>query len=71
VTVVHPRATWADAAATALLAAGPVRWQGLARRLGLDQVLVQHVDGGVEVTATLAARLRWLQADAAQGHRVV
>lgn len=57
VTVVHPSATWADAAATALLAAGPARWQPLAARLGLGQVLVIQSDGRAMAHERLARRL--------------
>jgi FAD:protein FMN transferase len=43
VTVVHHDAALADAAATALLVAGPQRWQVVARRMGIDRALV--IDG--------------------------
>jgi thiamine biosynthesis lipoprotein len=57
VTVVHPSAALADAAATALLVAGPARWRAIAQRMGVDQVLVIRPDGGHEVTPRLATRL--------------
>jgi thiamine biosynthesis lipoprotein len=57
VTVAHPDATLADAAATALLVAGPERWPAIAARLGVDQVLVLDHHGGGAATARLAARL--------------
>jgi thiamine biosynthesis lipoprotein len=57
VTVVHPSAPLADAAATALLVAGPVRWRAIARRMGVDQVLVIDRAGRVEATPALAPRL--------------
>jgi thiamine biosynthesis lipoprotein len=56
-TVVHADAAWADAAATALLVAGPGGWPAVARGMGLDQVLVQHADGSVEASPALARRL--------------
>lgn len=57
VTVVHPSAALADAAATALLVAGPAAWVPLAARLGLAQVLVVDATGRREATPALAARL--------------
>lgn len=56
-TVVHRDAGLADAAATALLVAGPSRWAALAARMGLDQVLVVQPDGLALATPRLAARL--------------
>lgn len=56
-TVVHRDAGLADAAATALLVAGPTRWQALAGRMGLQQVLVVQADGQAQATPALAARL--------------
>lgn len=58
VTVVHPSAAVADAAATALLVAGPVRWRAVAQRMGLAQVLVVDARGRQEITPALHARLR-------------
>ncbi len=57
VTVVHPSAGHADAAATALLVAGRSRWQRVARRLGVDQVLLIDRHGAAEVMPRLAQRL--------------
>ncbi|MFP8781368.1 FAD:protein FMN transferase [Hydrogenophaga sp. RWCD_12] len=57
VTVLHPSAAFADAAATALLVAGPGGWRTLAERLDLRQVLVIGADGRGAVTAALASRL--------------
>lgn len=58
VTVVHPSAALADAAATALFVAGPARWRGIAARMGVDQVLVIDHEGRRESTARLGARLQ-------------
>lgn len=58
VTVVHRDAGLADAAATALLVAGPHRWRPLAERMGLAQVLVIDHHGRREATPALAGRLR-------------
>ena len=57
-TVVHRDAGLADAAATALMVAGPARWAAVAERMGLDQVLVVLHAGLAQVTPRLAARLQ-------------
>lgn len=57
-TVAHPDAARADAAATALMVAGPARWRVVASRLGLDQVLVVHRSGLAEMTPRLASRVQ-------------
>ena len=57
VTVVHRSATLADAAATALLVAGPERWPRVAQRMGVNQVLVVDRRGRINVTAALAPRV--------------
>lgn len=57
VTVVHPSAALADAAATALLVAGPARWRSVARRMGVDQVLVIDRAGRRHASVGLAPRL--------------
>lgn len=61
VTVVHPSAALADAAATALLVAGPTRWRAVACGLGVDQVLAIARDGRRVVTPRLAARIERAQ----------
>lgn len=58
VTVVHPSAAVADAAATALLVAGPERWPSVARRMGLAQVMVVDAEGRQEITPAMRARLQ-------------
>lgn len=58
VTVVHPSAALADAAATALLVAGPQRWAALAERMGVDQVLVIDPQRRAVATPRLLARLQ-------------
>jgi FAD:protein FMN transferase len=58
VTVVHPSAALADAAATALLVAGPARWRRVAERMGVDQVLVIDRYGRLDATPRLAPRLQ-------------
>ena len=57
VTVIHADAALADAAATALLVAGPEEWPGLAAALGVTLVMVVTTDGLVEATPAMEARL--------------
>jgi len=45
VTVIHPDATTADAAATALIVAGPKHWQKVAQNLGITQALLIDSQG--------------------------
>jgi FAD:protein FMN transferase len=59
VTVVHDNAGFADAAATALLVAGPADWPATARALGVEAVMVVLADGGIELTEPLQARIRF------------
>jgi FAD:protein FMN transferase len=66
VTVVSSDATLADAASTALMAAGPDNWQRIARQLGVREVLRIDATGAIEVTAALYARLHWLPATQAR-----
>lgn len=63
VTVVHASAAFADAAATALLVAGPQRWQAVARRLGVQQLLLIDSRGRRHASAALAQRLQPPAAD--------
>ncbi|MDP4299123.1 FAD:protein FMN transferase [Leptothrix discophora] len=59
VTVLARDATWADAMATALLAADPAEpWPTVTARLGVAQALRVQPDGRIESTPALAARLR-------------
>ena len=63
VTVVHQSAALADAAATALLVAGPQRWAAVAERLGVDQVLVIDAQRRALASDRLLARLQPASAD--------
>jgi thiamine biosynthesis lipoprotein len=58
VTVLHPSAALADAAATALLVAGPRRWRQVADRMGVHQVLVVDAQGRLEASDAMAPRLQ-------------
>lgn len=57
VTVVSAEAWRADAAATALMVAGPDEWAALAERLGMQQVLVIDEQGQYFATRAMADRL--------------
>jgi thiamine biosynthesis lipoprotein len=56
-TVVHRDATLADAGGAALYVAGPESWRVLARKMGIDQVLIACEDGSIQVTPALAQRI--------------
>ena len=55
-TVVDPSGALADAAATALIAAGPAQWQEVARSMGVRKVLVVTSDGTVFLSRDLVAQ---------------
>jgi FAD:protein FMN transferase len=59
VTVLHRSAAHADAAATALLVAGPQRWRRVAERMGVARVLVIDAQLRGQVTAAMDQRLRF------------
>ena len=50
VTVVHDNAALADAAATALFVAGPGEWPDIARRMGIERVMLVDRDGVIYIT---------------------
>jgi thiamine biosynthesis lipoprotein len=61
VTVIHPDATTADTAATALLIAGPKDWQRIAQQLGIEQALLVHQNGEITLTPAIENRIEVLQ----------
>ena len=67
-TVVTAAAWRADAAATALMVAGPHEWAALAERLGLEQVLVIDEQGQFHATRAMADRLLLPPEQAARLH---
>lgn len=71
VTVLHRSAGLADAAATALFAAGPRRWRQVAERMGVSEVAVIDSHQQIQLTARMASRLRWTHRDWMQRSRVV
>lgn len=63
VTILHADAALADAAATALLVAGPDEWPAMARALGVAAVMVVLADGDVELTPAMEPRV-WFTSEA-------
>jgi len=61
VTVLYPEAMTADAAATALLIAGPKEWHRIARSLGLRYVLLTEENGTVHMSPEMAARIQFVE----------
>lgn len=59
VTVIHPDAATADAAATALFIAGADDWPRIAARLGVESVMWVGSDGKVEMTQSMADRVHF------------
>jgi thiamine biosynthesis lipoprotein len=57
VTVLHTDAGLADAAATALMVAGPEAWPEVATQLGLEAVMVVREDGAIELTPAMQPRI--------------
>lgn len=61
VTVIHPNAATADAAATALLIAGPQQWRHIARQMGIEQVMLIDKQLVVHMTPIMAQRIQLQQ----------
>ncbi len=59
VTVIHNDPGLADAAATALLIAGPNEWQEIAASMAIDQVLLMDANGKLHSTAAMAKRTQF------------
>ena len=60
VTVIHPDAATADAAATALFIAGPEDWQRIAKRMGIRYVALLDSQGRLHMNPAMAKRLHLL-----------
>jgi len=58
VTVIAPNGSLADAAATAIFVAGPLKWRETADSLGIRYVLRVDADGGIEMTPEMRERVR-------------
>ena len=65
VTVLHANAGLADAAATALLVAGPAEWPAMARALGIEAVMVVLTGGDIELTPAMEPRV-WFTGEASR-----
>lgn len=61
VTVIHPDASTADAAATAIFIAGPKDWEGVARSMGVRMVALLDDEGRLLVTPEMEQRLKLLK----------
>ena len=57
VTVLHADSELADAAATALMVAGPQRFAEIAARMGIDSALLIETDTRQHMTPTMQLRL--------------
>jgi len=58
VTVLHKKAAVADAAATALFVAGPNDWTRIARKMGVDKVMLIDKQGKIYLTPEMQKRIR-------------
>ena len=58
VTVLHPNASTADAAATALFIAGPKEWHRLARKMGIRYVMLTDSEGRVHMNPAMKSRVK-------------
>jgi len=61
VTVIHSNAATADAAATALLIAGPQHWRTIARQMGIDQAMLVDKQLTVHMTPAMSRRVKLKQ----------
>jgi thiamine biosynthesis lipoprotein len=57
VTVIHPDATTADAASTALFVAGPSEWHRVARKMGVHYVMLLDAEGKLHMNPAMQARI--------------
>ncbi len=58
VTVLHPNASTANAAATALFVAGPKDWHRLARQMGIRYVMLTDSEGRVHMNPAMKTRIK-------------
>ena len=58
VTVLHPNASTADAAATALFIAGPKEWHRIAKQMGIRYVMLTDSEGRVHMNPAMQARVK-------------
>ena len=60
VTVLHEDAGLADAAATALFVAGRESWQRIAKKMGIDYVMLIDAAGDIHLTPAMLKRVKFL-----------
>lgn len=60
VTVIHPDAGYADAAATALFVAGNKHWQDIAKSMGLRHVMLIDAAGDIHLTPAMKNRINFI-----------
>jgi thiamine biosynthesis lipoprotein len=58
VTVLHPNASTADAAATALFIAGPDEWHRIAQKMGIRYVMLTDRQGRLHMNPAMQARVK-------------
>lgn len=61
VTVIHPNATTADAAATALFVAGPKHWYRIAKKMGIKYVMLIDSKGQIYMNPAMQRRITFIQ----------
>jgi len=61
VTVIHPNAALADAAATALFVAGPEKWHEIAQSMGIKFVLLVDAKGDVYMNPAMQKRIHFIE----------
>jgi thiamine biosynthesis lipoprotein len=61
VTVIHPNAALADAAATALFVAGPEKWHEIAQSMGIKYVLLVDAKGGIHMNPAMQKRINFIE----------
>ena len=61
VTVIHPNAALADAAATALFVAGPEEWHEIAQSMGIKYVLLVDAKGNVHMNPAMQKRISFIE----------
>ncbi|KAF0191079.1 MAG: thiamine biosynthesis lipoprotein [Gammaproteobacteria bacterium] len=59
VTVIHTNGATADAAATALLVAGPEHWANVARQMGIENVMLVDKGNNIHMTLKMAQRVQF------------
>lgn len=69
VTVIHPDAGHADAAATALFVAGSNNWESIAKQMGIQHVMLIDASGDIHLTKSMGNRIKFL--NKSSGSRII